>query len=240
MISRSNQSNVQKNATSIETLESRRLLSAGQSSNGDVTVIAEGTTVTVDYLYIDQKLRALVSDGRTVYNFGNIRNVNIAGTAGHDDITVNGFTALPKMATVRAGGGNDHITLNKVVAGSAAYGEAGDDVITLAYDAAADCYGGDGNDLLVGNTLANRLYGEAGNDVIYGGQGNDVIVGGAGADRMYGEAGNDWIDARDGSVSDYVDGGDGSDTALTDTPWSRISRDVTINTESSGSGPVIL
>ncbi len=42
--------------------------------------------------------------------------------------------------------------------------------------------GGDGNDTINGNALANRLDGGAGNDVLRGGAG-DVLIGGAGADE---------------------------------------------------------
>lgn len=50
---------------------------------------------------------------------------------------------------------------------------------------------GAGNDLLTGNTLANRLEGGAGNDTIDGGTGLDTLVGGAGDDRLIGGVGAD-------------------------------------------------
>ena len=42
--------------------------------------------------------------------------------------------------------------------------------------------GSSGNDLIIGNELANSLYGGQGSDRIFGGEGADVISGGAGAD----------------------------------------------------------
>ena len=45
--------------------------------------------------------------------------------------------------------------------------------------------GGSGNDTLLGNGLANRLTGGAGNDRFTGGAGNDVLVGGSGTDIAY-------------------------------------------------------
>lgn len=42
--------------------------------------------------------------------------------------------------------------------------------------------GGSGNDLIIGNDLANSLYGGQGSDRIFGGEGADVISGGAGDD----------------------------------------------------------
>jgi Ca2+-binding RTX toxin-like protein len=42
--------------------------------------------------------------------------------------------------------------------------------------------GGDGNDVLIGNQVANSLVGGMGNDVLQGEQGNDTLDGGAGSD----------------------------------------------------------
>ncbi|MCQ4162060.1 S8 family serine peptidase [Roseomonas sp. GC11] len=60
--------------------------------------------------------------------------------------------------------------------------------------------GGDGDDVLIGNGLANhlqggrgadRLEGGAGNDTLEGGAGHDTLVGGSGADTLRGGAGDD-------------------------------------------------
>lgn len=75
--------------------------------------------------------------------------------------------------------------------------------------------GGDGNDLIIGNTLSNVLSGGAGNDTIYGGAGDDRITGGAGIDLLLGEGGNDTLDAIDGGV-DHLNGGKGMDRAGND------------------------
>jgi hypothetical protein len=79
--------------------------------------------------------------------------------------------------------------------------------------------GTNGNDVIRGNSLANRLNGSGGNDWIYGGSGNDVLYGGDGNDHLFGEAhvdtlfggnGNDWLDGGDGV--DEISGGAGLDT----------------------------
>lgn len=70
-----------------------------------------------------------------------------------------------------------------------------------------------GNDTVIGNDYANRLYGldgsdllkgGAGSDILSGGRGNDTLVGGSGADRLDGGAGSDTASyisfAADGSV----------------------------------------
>lgn len=63
------------------------------------------------------------------------------------------------------------------------------------------------NDTLIGNALPNSLSGDRGNDTLEGGTNNDVLTGGAG---------DDTIRARDG-FADFVDCGEGGDTAEVDT-----------------------
>lgn len=55
---------------------------------------------------------------------------------------------------------------------------------------------GDGNDLLIGNALANDLVGGRGNDTLDGGAGNDTLEGGAGADSLIGGAGTNTVAYR--------------------------------------------
>jgi serralysin len=54
--------------------------------------------------------------------------------------------------------------------------------------------GGAGNDLLVGNWIANTLNGAAGNDSLSGAAGNDRLIGGPGTDRLIGGSGADVFD----------------------------------------------
>ena len=73
-------------------------------------------------------------------------------------------------------------------------------------------YGGDGDDLLYGSQLADRLAGDLGDDLAYGGSGNDDIFGGDGADTLWGDLGNDRIDG--GNDADILSGGSGNDRLL--------------------------
>ena len=69
---------------------------------------------------------------------------------------------------------------------------------------------GQGDDVIVGNDVGNRLEGRAGNDILVGGPGNDLLAGndgndtltgGPGADRLRGGAGNDtasWAGSPEG------------------------------------------
>ena len=55
--------------------------------------------------------------------------------------------------------------------------------------------GGDGNDIFLGNDVANELHGMRGNDTLDGGLGNDILWGGTGEDLFvfYDGDGADWI-----------------------------------------------
>lgn len=51
-----------------------------------------------------------------------------------------------------------------------------------------------GDDVILGNALANQIHGGGGNDVICGEGGNDRLYGGNGDDRIDGGEGQDLID----------------------------------------------
>jgi serralysin len=66
------------------------------------------------------------------------------------------------------------------------------DNIGIAYGAIIENgTGGSGNDLLVGNAVANVLKGNGGDDGLNGAGGNDTLDGGTGADTMMGGTGDD-------------------------------------------------
>ncbi|MDP2821806.1 MAG: proprotein convertase P-domain-containing protein, partial [Sulfuritalea sp.] len=54
-------------------------------------------------------------------------------------------------------------------------------------------FGGDGNDMITGNALSNRLSGGRGNDTLSGGDSMDLLDGGQGNDTLTGGAGNDYF-----------------------------------------------
>ena len=87
------------------------------------------------------------------------------------------------------------------------------DNVGIAYGAVIEnAAGGSGNDLLVGNHVANVLKGNGGDDGLNGGAGNDVLDGGAGADTMLGGTGDDlyFIDLGGDVVTELA--GEGIDT----------------------------
>lgn len=96
--------------------------------------------------------------------------------------------------------------------------------------------GGQGRDLLVGNSADNSLQGQAGDDVIAGGDGADTLIGGAGDDTLYGEEGSDlFVFANDGStdtIADFTTGEDTIDLSELgeDVAWSAVSFDQATHT----------
>jgi Ca2+-binding RTX toxin-like protein len=63
--------------------------------------------------------------------------------------------------------------------------------------------GGNGNDTIYGNAVANILSGGVGNDTLSGAAGNDVLYGGAGNDRLIGGTGNDTLVGGAGNDAFY-------------------------------------
>jgi Ca2+-binding RTX toxin-like protein len=118
--------------------------------------------------------------------------------------------------TLQGGDGRDYLR-----------GDEGSDVLRGGNDG-DEIHGGTGNDLLQGDAGNDMLFGGTGNDILVGDQGddtlfaeagNDTLFGGDGCDGMYGGAGDDVLDAIDPttSIADLiVDGGAGTDSAMTD------------------------
>ncbi|MCU1751189.1 serralysin family metalloprotease [Pseudomonas sp. 6D_7.1_Bac1] len=76
--------------------------------------------------------------------------------------------------------------------------------------------GGSGNDLLIGNDVANVLKGGAGNDIIYGAGGADILWGGSGADTFVYAASSDSAPGASDRIMDFTSGLDKIDlTAIT-------------------------
>ncbi len=101
------------------------------------------------------------------------------------------------------------------------FGGDGDDHLCLWSGRRQRAYGGLGNDYLFGGPDRDRLYGEAGADVLQGGAGRDLLFGGngdyslyggVGADQLKGERGKDTL--HGGHDKDKLGGGPGNDQLL--------------------------
>ena len=129
----------------------------------------------------------------------------------------------PSTFTIYDNGGNDTLDLRtdtydqrvylRAEGISDVYGLTGN--LIIARDTLIENYiAGSGNDLVVGNAVANYINGRDGDDRIWGSGGDDILEGGAGADRLDGDAGMDWVSYRDSDaavtvnlVENTVDGG---------------------------------
>jgi hypothetical protein len=73
-------------------------------------------------------------------------------------------------------------------------------------------FGGRDDDVLLGSSFGDRLYGRQGRDLLRGRAGNDCLFGGEGADVLDGDGGDDTISGGDGR--DRLFGGAGDDRLL--------------------------
>jgi Ca2+-binding RTX toxin-like protein len=154
----------------------------------------------------------------------------VFGGADDDELDASGFDPdlglLPSGADLLSGGpGNDRVhywprtagvrvTLDGV-ANDGGAGE-GDNVGGPANDV-ENVDGGFGNDLIVGNGVANELNGLDGTDLIFGLAAGDHLIGGPSRDVLDGGPGGDSFDADD-NERDLVLGGAGLDSADVDRP----------------------
>ena len=161
------------------------------ADGGTDTAIATGSY----YLYANIENLTLAEGAGDLFGVGNDLANTILGNSG-----ANLLIGGAGDDTVRGGAGVDSL-----------FGESGND--QLFGDAGIDyLVGGIGNDTLDGGTEADALYGEDGDDILIGGSdfATDILVGGAGNDIPRGNSG----------LGDYdrMDGGEGDDTYVVDTP----------------------
>ena len=101
---------------------------------------------------------------------------------------------------IRVGAAGDAVTLdqfnrNNVLASHAVESYLFADGSVLSYGQLLargfDLMGTDGNEVIGGTNIVDRLTGMAGNDVLQGGEGNDLLDGGVGNDQLHGGTGDD-------------------------------------------------
>jgi len=203
-----------KSVSSIESLESRQLLSGtpipdGISLSKGILYINTGATddvavVTIKNGKVDVHLsrttikviqgtpiRLTVNDPEKMYDPASVTKIEAFLTDGNDSFT--NSTAIPSYAS----GGNGDDVLNGGTGKDSFYGGAGDDVLS----------GGSGNDYLSGDIGDDSFIGGDGNDSIVCGDGNDTASGGTGDDSITGGNGNDSLSGDDGNDSITGDGG---------------------------------
>jgi hypothetical protein len=137
------------------------------------------------------------------------------------------------------------LTLGALLVGSAAF--------AAVIHCSSSCVGTFQADTITGNANANKvdarpgedyIHGKGGSDTLLGNRDSDEIYGGGGpdellagkhmeTDHLYGQSGNDILNGVDEfspGAADYLDCGDGNDTALVD-GYTEARLDVTINCE---------
>jgi len=154
-----------------------------------------GDSITADDLYVfTNEYASLGSDPA--------RATLTDGDGGIDTLNVAAVTSASTI-DLRSGA-------TSIIAGKALTIAAGT-VIEVAY-------AGDGADVIIGNSSANRLYGARGDDTLEGGAGDDLLDGGAGSDiaRFTGNQSRYTITIENGGyrVTDSLAGGDGSDVLV--------------------------
>ncbi|WPN76918.1 serralysin family metalloprotease [Pseudomonas germanica] len=113
------------------------------------------------------------------------------------------------------GGGNDTLDFSgfnqnqKINLNEGSFSDVGGLVgnVSIAHGVTVEnAISGSGNDLLIGNAVANELVGGAGNDIIYGGGGGDTLWCGEGADTfVFGAASDSTMTAPDW-IMDFTSG----------------------------------
>ena len=154
----------------------------------------------------------------TVYGFSS----TVGGTTGRIyDFTVNTHPII----TLFDSGGTDTLdlsgwnTASRVSLKAGEFSSANDmtNNIAIAYDTVIEnARTGGGNDVLNGNSAANRLEGGAGNDELNGQEGDDVLVGGLGNDIIDGGVGTDTA-VFEGNFNTYTIGQSGGVITVTGT-----------------------
>jgi len=172
---------------------------------------ADPTTRTGDTVYGFN-----ANAGRDVYDFSSntMPVISIYDAGGNDTLDFSGWNTNSKIdlhpGSFSSGGGSGVVPLDVLKARGllpASYTEeqylalrtrynAVDgllhDNISIAYNTIVEnAIGGGGNDVIIGNDVANVLNGGAGDDTITGNGGNDTLIGGLGADKLAGGTGDD-------------------------------------------------
>jgi len=195
----------------IETLDSRRMLSATLADTGMLSIVGTRRHDRIN-IALDandaQKLNVRVNRESYQFNLSGITSgVSISSGRGNDRINIaetNGAITLD--FTINAGAGKDRIitasgddSINAGAGNDRVWAGNGDDVVN----------GRQGRDVLSGGEGEDQIDGGAGKDDLLGGDDDDVLIGGAGNDRIDGEDGDDC--AFGGRGDDKLDGGEGDD-----------------------------
>lgn len=139
------------------------------SSNAGNTIWGVGSNAAGPYKQFASLGKGYPGSAMTVFD-----------TGGNDTFNFSGINADQRI-DLRQGGISDVL------------GDRGNLVIALG-TVIENAKGGNGDDLLLGNDQANKLYGKSGDDDLFGYGGNDHLRGGSGSDHLDGGSGFDFAD----------------------------------------------
>jgi Ca2+-binding RTX toxin-like protein len=168
-----------------------------QTVNSNLTLNL--TAAQVDYITGGSSNDSLTGNVLNNIFTGGAGNDTLIGVAGNDTYNFDTDTALgTDTITEAVGGGTDVLNFSgstNVV--TVDLGLTGSQIVNsnLALNLTAaqmeSVIGGNNNDIITGNVLANVLSGGSGNDILNGMGGNDTLNGGAGNDSLIGGTGDD-------------------------------------------------
>ena len=153
-----------------------------------------------------------LADGRQSIVLVSDNNFNAAQFTQIIALSLGATTTATPLVDVVAGTAKDDLNLISTNQ-QTIFADGGNDIIdgSVAKGSGNRLYGGDGNDELYSG-LRDRLFGEAGYDILDASQGK-------GGNRLYGGAGSDKLFA---GTNDFLFGGDGNDTLFAGTGGNRL------------------
>jgi Ca2+-binding RTX toxin-like protein len=216
---------VRSDRSTVESLESRRLMSAvamfrggtlfingDNHASNDILVrrVPDAGTIQVDVNSVDPATNQSVSTSKS-FDQSTVKRVIIKGGHLGDSILVGRNDPDWHINVFIYGGkGNDDIATG----GGDDWILGGDGNDHISSGAGNDrIFAGKGNDEVAGDNGNDWIQGDQGNDVIDGGEDNDILWGGQGDDTLTGDGGNDILRGGPGG-HDAATGGAGSDTFI--------------------------
>ena len=153
------------------------------TNNGQVVLTAGAVNRTITYTGLEPVLLNVGSVANMIFNLP--AGPNLGVVVGDD------LAALANRSEIRGSTFEDTTFTNPTASLTVNLGHLGNSITMLAMDpafpltATTTINGGDGNDIIIGNSLPNTLRGGAGSDQLTGGGGNDSIAGGSGNDSYF-------------------------------------------------------
>ena len=153
------------------------------TNNGKVVLTAGAVNSTITYTGLEPVLLNVGSVANVIFNLPAGPNLGV--------VVGNDLAALANTSEIRGSTFEDTAFTNPTTSLTVNLGDLGDSITMLAMDpafpvaATTTINGGDGNDIIIGNSRANTLRGGAGNDELTGAGGIDSLSGGPGNDTYF-------------------------------------------------------